>query len=133
MMKEKMSNRFLYETATVLKEAFSNEIYYLPAKINFYLQKNFSIFYSLFNEIESSRVKIITHYGDLKDGSNNEYCIPQDKIAIANNELQELLAIEQEVEYVKIPLSLLGEVNFSNKQMQAILFMIEDDTEKEEE
>lgn len=132
-MKQDMSNRYIYEKVLCLKEAFADEVYYLPAKVNFYLQKNFSLFYSLFDEIELSRNNIIIHYGIKNDNSNDEYIIPNDKIAVANEELQELLNIEQSIEYVKIPLSLLGNVNFSNKQMQAILFMIEDDIEKKEE
>lgn len=127
-----LTNKEIYVISNNLLENFSNQVYYLPIKINFYLQKNLKIFLDANETIEKLRSDIIVHYGEIKD-EGNSYFIPEHNIIAANKEFDELLSLKQKIEYTILPLSSFGELELSNKQMQAILFMIEDDTEKKEE
>ena len=76
-------------------------------------------------EIEESRLKIAQHYGEL-DEENLQYKIPQDKMADATKELDDLFDIEQDLDIRTFKLDDLGSAEFTSTQMQAIMFMIED-------
>lgn len=126
-----MTNKQIYAIAEQLVSAFKGETYYLSAKINFYLQKNLKLFVDLGEEIENERKKIFLNYGEPRE--DGQISIPFNKISTANEELEELLNIQQDIAYYILPLSAFDNFTLSNYQMQAILFMIEDDTKEKEE
>lgn len=126
-----MTNKQIYAIAEQLVSAFKGETYYLSAKINFYLQKNLKLFVDLGEEIENERKKIFLNYGEPQE--DGQISIPFNKISTANEELEELLNIQQDIAYYILPLSAFDNFTLSNYQMQAILFMIEDDTKEKEE
>lgn len=130
-IKKNMSNEAVYSIADFLNTTFKDEVFYLSAIVNFFLHKNIEIFNSYHDLIEKTRRDIFYKYGEINEAG--ELKIPYTQVEEANKELQNLLEIDQEVEYYLIPLSALKDLKLSNKQMQAILFMIEDDTEQEEE
>ena len=74
-------------------------------------------------DVEKYRMDIIKKYGEEVDGNYN---VPQDKIEIANKELQDLFSIEQEINIYKFNIEDLGDIKLTANQMNAILFMIED-------
>ena len=120
-----MTNAEIYSLSKALGIAFNNDEKYLPARINFFIQKNRSILSQISESIESSRATIIKHYGKIQaDGS---YFIPEENLNQANQELADLLNIEQEVSITPIKLSGLDGLDFTSAQMQALLFMIEED------
>lgn len=122
----KLTNQQIYQYASNLLEAFNNTKLYIPAKANFFIQKNQSILVAAAQEIEQARFKIAQHYGELTETSGS-YTIPEDKLEIANKELQELFAIEQELDIKTFSIDDLGNAEFTAQQMQAILFMISED------
>ena len=120
----KLTNNQIYTYAQVLSSAFTNnKNQYLPAKINFYIQKNMQIIIALAQEIEESRIAIIKHYG-VADKEGN-ITVPDANQEVAKQEYLDLLNIEQEVKILPINIEQFGDINLSIEQMNAILFMIE--------
>ena len=93
-------------------------------KINFYLQKNKKALIALAQDIEDARAEIIRNYGEPIENSS-QYSIPRDKIEEAQKELEDLLALEQEVNIYMISTdSLTNDISLTTGQMEAIMFMI---------
>lgn len=122
----KLTNYEIYTYAQQLNSAFTNKNLYLPARVNFFLQKNTQLLLTLAQEIEESRLNIIRHYGIANIETGNIE-IPAGKVEIASNEIQELLMLEQEVNITKINIDKFGDIELSLEQMNAIMFMIEED------
>ena len=121
----KFNNSEIYQIANVLAKTFDNLDIYIPAKANFFIQKNISTFAAAAQEIEKSRLEIAKHYGEL-DEENQQYKIPEDKIEEASKELEDLFSIEQDLNIKTFTIEALGDAEFTSAQMQAIMFMIED-------
>lgn len=121
----KLLNSEIFEYTNCLIEQLYNTDIYIPVKANFYIQKNVNILIKMKDEIEQARLKIAAHYGTL-DSECNQYIIPAEHIAIVNNEINDLFAIEQEIELTKINIEDLGDIELTPKQMQALMFMIEE-------
>ena len=121
----KFNNSEIYQIANVLAKTFDNLDIYIPAKANFFIQKNISTFAAAAQEIEESRLEIAKHYGEL-DEENQQYKIPEDKIEEASKELEDLFSIEQDLNIKTFTIEALGDAEFTSAQMQAIMFMIED-------
>lgn len=121
----KFNNSEIYQIANVLAKTFDNLDIYIPAKANFFMQKNISTFAAAAQEIEKSRLEIAKHYGEL-DEENQQYKIPEDKIKEASKELEDLFSIEQDLNIKTFTIEALGDAEFTSAQMQAIMFMIED-------
>ena len=121
----KFNNNEIYQVANTLTKTFNNLDIYIPAKANFFIQKNISILAAAAQEIEKSRLEIAKHYGIL-DEENQQYKIPEDKIEEASKELEELFSIEQDLDIKTFSIEALGNAEFTSAQMQAMMFMIED-------
>lgn len=121
----KFNNNEIYQIANILTKAFDNLDIYIPAKANFFIQKNISTLAAAAQEIEKSRLEIAKHYGVL-DEENQQYKIPEDKLEEASKELEDLFSIEQELDIKTFSIEALGNAEFTPAQMQAMMFMIED-------
>ena len=121
----KFNNSEIYQIANVLAKTFDNLDIYIPAKANFFIQKNISILAAAAQEIEKSRLEIAKHYGIL-DEEKQQYKIPEDKIEEASKELEDLFSIEQDLNIKTFTIEALGDAEFTSAQMQTIMFMIED-------
>lgn len=121
----KFNNNEIYQKANILLETFEKLDIYIPAKANFFIQKNISILAAAAQEIEKSRLEIAKHYGIL-DEEKQQYNIPKEKIKEASEELDDLLSIEQDLDIKTFSIEALGDAQFTPAQMQAIMFMIED-------
>lgn len=119
----KLTNAQIYYGAQNLSSAFSTSLY-LPAKVNFYIQKNSQTLAALAQEIEENRINIIKHYG-VSDNSGNIQ-VPEDKISEASQEINDLFAIEQDVNILTFSIEAFGDLQLSMEQMNAIMFMIEE-------
>lgn len=126
-MIKNMTNAEIYGLSQALNIAFNTEEKYLPAKVNFYIQKNKNLLSQLNDAIQQTRMNIITHYGYLESENSDTYQFEKEDLVQANKELAELLNITQEVSISTIKLSDLDGLDFTPKQMQALLFMIEED------
>ena len=119
----KMNNGMIYQYALILNEALNDNDLQMPVAVLFSIEKNKQTLMAVAQDVEKYRMDIIKKYGEEVDGNYN---VPQDKIEIANKELQDLFSIEQEVKIYKFNIEDLGDIKLTSNQMNAILFMIED-------
>ena len=120
-----MKNSEIYSYAQALTEAFQDNNQRLPVKINFYLQKNKKTLLSLSQDIEQSRMDIAQTYGTINE-NGTAYNIAEENIVAANNEIQDLFNIEQEVPIYMVSIdSFNDDLTLTTAQMEAILFMID--------
>ena len=119
----KMNNGMIYQYALALNEALNDNDLQMPVAVLFSIEKNKQTLMAIAQDVEKYRMDIIKKYGEEVDGNYN---VPQDKIEIANKELQDLFSIEQEVNIYKFNIEDLGDIKLTSNQMNAILFMIED-------
>lgn len=120
-----MTNNEIYTYTRQLMDAFSDGEQKLPIKINFYLQKNKNTLLALAQDIERSRLEIAQSFGTLDD-AGEQYVIPNDKLAEASKELEDLFNLEQDVAIHKISIdSLNDDLMLSAAQMEALMFMID--------
>jgi hypothetical protein len=120
-----MTNNEIYTYTRQLMDAFSDGEQKLPIKINFYLQKNKNTLLALAQDIERSRLEIAQNFGTLDD-AGEQYVIPNDKLAEASKELEDLFNLEQDVVIHKISIdSLNDDLMLSAAQMEALMFMID--------
>ena len=121
----KFNNQQIYQIANNVLSNLDNLDIYIPAKANFFIQKNISTLAAAAQEIEKSRLEIAKHYGVL-DEEGQQYKIPEDKLEEASKELEDLFSIEQELDIKTFSIEALGSAEFTPAQMQAMMFMIED-------
>lgn len=120
-----MTNNEIYMYTRQLMDAFQDGEQKLPIKINFYLQKNKNTLLGLAQDIEKARLEIAQNYGTLDD-AGEQYVIPNDKLAEASKELEDLFNLEQDVAIHKISIdSLSDDLMLSAAQMEALMFMID--------
>ena len=119
----KMNNGMIYQYALTLNKTLNDNDLQMPVAVIFSIEKNKQTLMAVAQDVEKYRMDIIKKYGKEVDGNYN---VPQDKIEIANKELQDLFSIEQEVNIYKFNIEDLGDIKLTSKQMNAILFMIED-------
>ena len=121
----KMTNNEIYTHARVLMEVFQDGEQKFPIKVNFYLQKNKATLLALAQDIEKSRLEIAQNYGEL-DEKGEQYVISNEKMPAAAKELEDLFALEQEVQIYKINIdNLSDDLVLTAAQMEALMFMIE--------
>ena len=121
----KFNNNKIYQIANNLISNLNNLNIYIPAKANFFIQKNLQTLAAAAQEIEKSRLEIAKHYGIL-DEEKQQYTIPEDKLEEASKELEDLFSIEQKLDIKTFSIEALGNAEFTPAQMQAMMFMIED-------
>ena len=121
----KFNNNEIYQIANNVLSNLDNLNIYIPAKANFFIQKNISTLAAAAQEIEKSRHEIAKHYGVL-DEEGQQYKIPEDKLEEASKELEDLFSIEQELDIKTFSIEALGNAEFTPAQMQAMMVMIED-------
>ncbi len=125
-----LTNNQIYNYINSLIENFSKSDIKFPVKVNFYLQKNQNTLLTLAQEIEQERVNIAQEYGILNE-ETEQYEVPPEKIQEASQKLNDLFDLTQEVKLYKIKLEDFGNIELTSGQMQALLFMIEDEEEEE--
>lgn len=121
----KLTNNKILEYANLLATIKNSQIK-LPVRVNFFLQKNIRTILDAAAYIEENRINIGRSYGELNE-MQNSYIIPPESMAAANAELNELFSIEQDLEITMIPLSTFDEVELTMEEMDAIMFMVEED------
>jgi hypothetical protein len=119
----KLTNAEIFSMALTLKELCENPDFVLPIKANFYLQKNKNTLLALAQEIEQSRNSVFEKYGTLNEEQTG-YNFTEDVIAVANNELNDLLSLEQDIDFYLINLDDFKEIKLNSHQMNALMLMI---------
>jgi hypothetical protein len=120
------TNKEIYNFYFLINENIINENITLPIKVNFSIQKNFTLLLKLSEEIEQVKQKICAQNGNYVP-EENSFKIDKDKIESTQQQLDDLMEIKQEVKIHTIKLEDLENIQLTSKQMQALLFMIEDE------
>lgn len=122
----KLTNLQITNYINAIKTAFTDAKQYLPVKVNFAIQKNTQALMTLVQEVEQARLNIITHYGKVDEASGT-IKVPEASQAEALKEINELYSIEQEVNIMTVKLDAFGDLSLSLEQLNAIMFMIEEE------
>lgn len=125
-----LTNNQIYNYTNSFIKNFSQKDIKFPVKVNFYLLKNQNTLLSLAQEIEQERVNIAQEYGILNE-ETQQYEVPPEKIQEAKKKLDDLFNLTQEVKIYKVKLEDFGNIELTPDQMEALLFMIEDEEEEE--
>ena len=125
-----LTNNEIYNYANNLVENFSNNDIKFPIKVNFYLQKNLNTLIELAQEIEKQRIEIVREYG-VENKETQKVEVPLEKIPEARQKVEELFELTQEVKIYKVSLDAFGDIQLTAGQMQALLFMVEEEKEVE--
>lgn len=95
-----------------------------PANVSYAIIRNFKILSPIAEDIYNERENIIKKYGEkIEDG---HYQIPEDKINIANQELDNLLNMDTNVQLVTFSIDNLLGYDIPLKTMNILYFIIED-------
>lgn len=121
-----LKNSEIYNYANALAQEFGQQEVKLPLKVNFYLQKNLKELVTLAQDIEQQRVSIAQEFGTLNE-ETQQYEIPPENIDSASRKLNELFNLTQDVKIYKVKLDAFGDMDITNSQMQALLFMIDEE------
>ena len=125
-----LTNNQIYNYINSFIKNFSQKDIKFPVKVNFYLLKNQKTLLNLAQEIEQERVNIAQEYGILNE-ETQQYEVPPEKIQEAKKKLDDLFNLTQEVKIYKVKLEDFGNIELTPDQMEALLFMIEDEEEEE--
>lgn len=123
-----LTNNEIYTYANGLAGEFGQQEVKLPIKVNFYLQKNMQELMNLAQDIEKQRIDIASEFGTLNE-ETQQYEIPAENIDPATRKLEDLFGLTQEVKIYKVKLDAFGDVDLTSSQMQALLFMIDEEEE----
>lgn len=120
----KLTNEKIYEIGVELRKLLNDETIYFPARLNFFLLKNYYEFVNAIKTLEKIRDDIVEHYGVVED---NQIKLSEEQKQQANAELESLLMLEQSLDINPIKLSWVEGLQFTAKQMEALYPMIEED------
>ena len=121
-----LTNNEIYNYANALAEHFSDNEAKFPIKANFYLQKNQAELMTLAQDIEKQRIDIIQEFG-ITNKETQKLEIPPEKIVEASEKINDLFSLTQDVKIYKVDLDAFGDIALTANQMQALLFMINDE------
>ena len=114
------------EVLTILKGLSELEELDLPLNIktSYYLARVRQTLNTYANIIQEKQLDIYKRHGE-KTG-RNEYKVPDDKIEMLQNDLNELMKIENEVQITKIKLEDFGDNNIPFYVIEKLLLVIEE-------
>lgn len=121
-----LTNNEIYNYTTSLQENFVDKEMKLPIKVIFYLQKNLKTLTTLAQELEEQRISIVREYGVLNE-ETQKVEVPAEKTQEATEKMNELFNLTQEVQIYKVNLNAFGDISLTPGQMQALLFMIDEE------
>ena len=122
----KLTNYQIYNFANSYSELFKDAgNIYIPAKANFFLQKNVQVLAAAASDIDKAKVDIIKHYG-VEDPSTGNITVPNENLEVASAEVNDLFNLEQDIDIKMISIDDLANVEFTQAQMQLIMLFIQE-------
>lgn len=130
-MKITLTNSKIYTYAIHIKEFCDERAESLmPARCSFYIYKNLNTLIEAAGCIDKARQNILEKYGTQQD--EDKFNIDEESRQLAQDELNDLSEIEQEIDIHYIYLQDLNGVDLSVKQISNISFMLKDKEIEEE-
>lgn len=121
----KLTNAFILQYTEDFNEHFNTDTSLrFPAKVNYVMQANFKKLYEIYSELIKTRIQVYETYCTGKDGNSYQF-EDEDKVALANKELLELMSMEQDIELLTFNINSLGDMMLTSKQMELLMYMIE--------
>ena len=121
----------IYNIAEGLLRAFAeaDSTQKLPIKLSYTIKKNTNKFQAVSEQIEKSRIELIQKYGEeTEDGGYR--VLPENEEA-ANKEFTELMNLEENIDIHTVDINTLADdLELTNAQMDAIMFMLKDGNEE---
>ena len=101
----------------------------LPIKLSYTIKKNTNKFQAVAEQIEKSRIELIQKYGEeTEDGGFR--VLPENEEA-ANKEFTDLMNLEENIDIHTVDINTLADdIELTNAQMDAIMFMLKDGNEE---
>lgn len=130
-MRIKLSNKQIWEYTQKLDKSFKDEGIIFPAKISYAIQNNLTILLEKYELIEKNRIGIGEKYGEYNE-KDGVYHIKKELIQQAQTELEDLLNVEQMIDLIFLTLKDLENCSFTMAQINALHFMIDKESYKEE-
>ena len=119
-----MTNYELYDLGIKYKSEFKDYDQYIPPRINYYLNLNFSKLKEAVQNLDDQKLYIWQHYGYEKDGVMH---LPESQIQNANYDFEQLMILESIVNFNLIPLSWFpDDLTFTMPQMEVLIKMIDE-------
>ena len=129
-MKITLTNNKIYTYAMRIKDFCDERAESLmPAKCSFYIYKNLNTLVEMASCIDKARQNILEKYGN--EQSEAMFNISPENREFAQEELNDLSQIEQEVDIYYIKLKDIEHIDLSLKQISNIEFMLEEEKEEE--
>lgn len=100
-----MTNTDIYTVYESLVKLSQNKELKMPAKVGYVILKNRNLLEPYYKALIESRYSIIEKYAEKTEDGNLE--VPSDKIEEANKELEELLALEEDINLTTINVNVL--------------------------
>lgn len=126
----KYTNAFIIAFAEAVFEIVNDKELKFPAKVNYTIQKNFKTLYSIYQELEAERIKVCEEYSTSKE--NNIYIFEdKDKRIKAEQEINDLMSMEQDINILKFDIDALGNMELTTRQMDILMYMIKDEEGQE--
>lgn len=125
----KLTNKQIYDISKKLLESFNDNRKYFPAKVNFTIQRNKKNLLDIVETIEQVRLAIAAQYGSRDLENPDVFNIAPENMDIAQRELDDLTNTTQEVNITMLSLKDIENIEFTSNQMDAILFMIDEQAE----
>lgn len=128
-----LTNGQIYNYSKLLIKFNKNFHSDMSVVINYYIQSNISKILDAGAEVEKSIIFITNKYKDDQQNESGIIKIKDEYIDKAQKELDDLSNIKQNIDIHFIKLSDLKDIHLSTEELQAILFMIEDDLNETKE
>lgn len=126
----KLTNLFVFQYIEELhKEIINNKTIRFPAKVNYVIQKNYKTLLEIYQDLIAERKKVCELYHTRIDEDGSYVFEDSVKRDSANKELTELMVMEQEIPILKFDIESLGDMLLTPKQMEVLMFMINDGEE----
>ena len=121
-----LSNAEIYNGVQLLNHGFCDSAFIqLPVMVNYAIQYNLKKLLMVGNAIDRVRMSIGAKYGELT--KDNDYHIPDDKIELAQRDMDKLMDATEKLQLKVITLDELQDMKLTPSQMQSLLFMIKEE------
>lgn len=126
-----LKNGFIFNVLAPLYEVVDNEELKFTAQVNYAIQKNIRNLTTVYQELENEKNRLCELYSTgietTEDGKGYFKFDDEEKLKQAEKELNDLMLAEQDVNIIKFKISALGDIPLTIKQMDAIMFMIDEE------
>ena len=122
----KIQNKDITSNAEKMVLAFNDNSKYIPAKVNFIIQRNKKVLIDANDTILKVRRTIAEKYGTPDPEDSSIFLIPEQNRDTAQKEIDDLMNVVQELPIMPLPFGYIEKLEFTANQMDAIIFMLED-------